>query len=138
MASTMKQADAKSGMPIAAQERKKTRRTYAAQFKREIVAQCLQTGASVSAIALSHGINANVIRKWLPKGRSAASTAVGLLPVTVSPVGLALSAKARLSEPMPASQTPIELILPEATLRVPPGFDPAELRSILQILATLR
>ena len=134
----MKQADAKSGMTIAAQERHKTRCTYAAQFKCEVVDQCLQPGASVSAIALSHGINANVIRKWLPKGRGAASTGVGLLPVTVSPVGLAVSPKARLSKPMPASQAPIELILPEATLRVPSGFDPAELRSILQILATLR
>lgn len=134
----MKQADTKSGMPIAAQERKKTRRTYAPQFKREIVAQCSQAGASVSAIALSAGINANVIRKWLPKGRCAASSDVALLPVKVSPAGLALSPKARLSKPMPASQAPIELILPEATLRVPSGFDPAELRSILQILATLR
>ena len=99
-------------MPLAAQERKKTRRTYAAQFKREIVAQCLQAGASVSAIALSHGLNANVIRKWLPKGRSAASSGVALLAVKVSPAGLALSPKDRRSKPMPASQAPIELILP--------------------------
>ena len=28
--------------------------------------ECLQPGASVSSVAISHGINANVIRKWLP------------------------------------------------------------------------
>lgn len=27
---------------------------------------CLQPGASVSSVDISHGINANVIRKWLP------------------------------------------------------------------------
>ena len=42
------------------------RRTYSRLFKAEVAAQCLMPGASVSAIALSHGINANVIRKWLP------------------------------------------------------------------------
>lgn len=30
-------------------------------------AQCLQPGASVAAVAMSHRINANVVRKWLPR-----------------------------------------------------------------------
>ena len=46
------------------------RRTYSKQFKAEVAAQCLMPGASVSAIALSHGINANVVRKWLPLYRN--------------------------------------------------------------------
>jgi hypothetical protein len=33
---------------------------------------------------------------------------------------------------------PIELILNDATVRLPAGFDPAELHSIVQILATFR
>ena len=32
----------------------------------QVVQECLQPGASVSSVAISHGINANVIRKWLP------------------------------------------------------------------------
>ena len=36
-------------------------RVYSLQFKREVVAQCLAPGASVSAIALSHRINATMI-----------------------------------------------------------------------------
>ncbi|MBD1552846.1 hypothetical protein HAQ06_09800 [Pseudomonas sp. C2L12B] len=28
--------------------------------------ECLQPGATVPSVAISHGINANVIRKWLP------------------------------------------------------------------------
>jgi transposase-like protein len=30
------------------------------------VQECLKPGASVYSVAISHGINANVIRKWLP------------------------------------------------------------------------
>ncbi|WP_178113338.1 MULTISPECIES: hypothetical protein [unclassified Pseudomonas] len=28
--------------------------------------ECLKPGATVYSVAISHGINANVIRKWLP------------------------------------------------------------------------
>ncbi|MDF5910288.1 transposase [Pseudomonas aeruginosa] len=34
-------------------------------FKAQVVQECLQPGATVSSVAISHGINANVIRKWL-------------------------------------------------------------------------
>ena len=79
----MKIADAKiSGVLARPAVKRMTRRTYPRQFKREVVAQCLAPGASVSAVALSHGINANVIRKWLPQGdlRIATGTAT-MLPV---------------------------------------------------------
>jgi hypothetical protein len=36
------------------------------------------------------------------------------------------------------ARAPIELTLAGATLRLPPGFDAQELRSIVQILAALR
>ena len=42
------------------------RSSYPKLFKAQVVQECLQPGASVSSVAISHGINANVIRKWLP------------------------------------------------------------------------
>ena len=42
------------------------RSSYPKPFKAQIVRECLQPGASVSSVAINHGINANVIRKWLP------------------------------------------------------------------------
>lgn len=41
------------------------RRYFSAEHKRRVVEQCLQPGASVSGIALAHGFNANLVRKWL-------------------------------------------------------------------------
>ena len=42
------------------------RSSYPKSFKAQVVQECLQPGASISSVAISHGINANVIRKWLP------------------------------------------------------------------------
>ena len=42
------------------------RSSYPKSFKAQVVQECLQTGATISSVAIHHGINANVIRKWLP------------------------------------------------------------------------
>ena len=41
------------------------RRTHSPEFKALVLAACAQPGTSVAAVALSHGLNANVVRKWL-------------------------------------------------------------------------
>ena len=129
----MKIADAKIGVPAAMPEAGRTRRTYARQFKSEVIEQCLVPGASVSAIALDHGINANVIRKWLPRPGSAT-----MLPVTVESAPAVTRPGCAMNTTHRAQRPPIELTLAGATVRVPAGFDPQELRSIVQILAALR
>jgi len=135
----MKIADAKISVPRAAPQTNRSRRTYAQHFKQEIVAQCLIPGASVSAIALSHGINANVIRKWLPRREPETAAALAtMLPVTVEPVAQEVTRKAPAQVTLGAARPAIELSLAGATVRLPAGFDPAELRSIVQILAALR
>lgn len=41
------------------------RRFFSEAHKRAVVAKCLVPGASVSAIALAHGFNTNLVRKWI-------------------------------------------------------------------------
>ena len=41
------------------------RRVHTSEFKAQILAECRQPGASVSAVAIAHGLNTNVVRKWL-------------------------------------------------------------------------
>ena len=42
-----------------------SRRRHSAELKAAVLAQCEAGGASVAAIALSHGLNANLVRKWM-------------------------------------------------------------------------
>lgn len=42
-----------------------TRRQFSSEFKAGIVAACQEPGASVAQVAMSHGINANLVHKWI-------------------------------------------------------------------------
>lgn len=44
---------------------RRTHRTYSAQFKADLVAACQRPGSSIAALALQHGMNANVLHRWL-------------------------------------------------------------------------
>lgn len=44
---------------------KSQRRVHGAEFKAQVLAECQQPGASVAAVALAHGLNINLVRKWL-------------------------------------------------------------------------
>ena len=62
------------------------RGSYPKPFKAQVVQECLQPGASVSSVAISHGINANVIRKWLPLYRDQLPAALpAFVPARVTP-----------------------------------------------------
>ncbi|KIF60314.1 IS66-like element accessory protein TnpA [Pseudomonas fluorescens] len=52
------------------------RSSYPKPFKAQVVQECLQPGATLSSVAISHGINANVIRKWLPLYRDQSPAAL--------------------------------------------------------------
>lgn len=49
--------------PIAKPRRR--RRTYTAQFKAELVAQCMDPTVSQAAVAIEHDMNPNVLRRWV-------------------------------------------------------------------------
>lgn len=44
---------------------KSSRRVHGAEFKAQVLEECRQPGASVAAVALAHGLNVNLVRKWL-------------------------------------------------------------------------
>jgi transposase len=52
----------------------KTRRRYGAQFKAMVLAQCDEPGASVAQVAMSHGINDNVVHRWRQLARQSEAT----------------------------------------------------------------
>jgi len=44
---------------------RRRRRSHSAQFKAEVIQACAEPGVSVAAVALAHGLNANLVRRWL-------------------------------------------------------------------------
>ncbi|HDS1705619.1 TPA: transposase [Pseudomonas putida] len=45
---------------------KRQRNSYPKSFKAQVAQECLQPDVSIASIALRHGINANLARKWIP------------------------------------------------------------------------
>ena len=45
------------------------RREYSAQFKTSVLEQCRLPGASLSGVALHHGIQPNLVQRWMREDR---------------------------------------------------------------------
>lgn len=64
-----------------------SRRRYNAQLRAQVMAECDAPGASVAKVAMSHGINANVVHRWRQlarEGRTALPSATGeFVPVSL-------------------------------------------------------
>ncbi len=81
----------------------KTRRRYDARIKSQILAECEAPGASVAKVAMSHGINDNVVHRWRQLAREAGAVSVAAAPTFV-PVALPAP-----PEPVAAADVHIEL-----------------------------
>ena len=92
------------------------RRVHSAQFKAQILAECRQPDASVAAVAISHGLNPNVVRKWLAgqnlkrMGAAVSATAPQVPTLQFVPVELARSEHrlANIPESQPAIRIELE------------------------------
>ncbi len=60
-----------------------TRRRHGAELKAQILSECAQPGASVASIAMSHGINANVVHKWRRLENAGSAPVASFIPVAL-------------------------------------------------------
>jgi transposase len=44
---------------------RRRRREHSAEFKAQVVAACNSPGVSIAAVAMAHGVNANLARRWV-------------------------------------------------------------------------
>lgn len=88
--------------PLVVGRKRDGRHCYDPEAKRELVEACLRPGVSVAGMALEHGINANLLRKWIDDYRKAAASVTAgaslpafapVVPIAVvpEPAGSALS-----------------------------------------------
>ena len=71
----------------------KTRRRHDDELKAMVLAECSAAGSSVARVAMSHGLNANLVHKWRrDSARSSApaaapSSPAGFVAVALPPAG---------------------------------------------------
>jgi transposase len=68
---------------------RRTRREYSAELKAQVVQACRQPGASVASVAMAHGINANIVHRWLrePSRALAFAKPGAFVPINLAPAG---------------------------------------------------
>jgi len=68
-------------------EQSRKRRRYSPELKAQIVTECDAPGASVAKVAMSHGINANILHGWRKLARRAESAMAQqeFVPVALAP-----------------------------------------------------
>jgi len=110
--------------------RRNGRTVYDREAKRELVRRVLQPGVSLAGTALAHGINANLLRRWVVletgKASRAARREASLLPVAVA------------AEPKPDAamlEGWIEIVLAGATLRIRGRVEVESLRAVIACVA---
>ena len=62
------------------------RRNHSIEFKTDLVTMCNEPGVSVSAVAQAHGVNANLLRRWMKQYPLAAHIPVAPAPAKLVPV----------------------------------------------------
>ena len=73
------------------------RRFYSPELKLQVVRTCAQPGASIAGVALQHGINTNIVHRWI---REHSQGTVVIQPQTFVPVTLS-------TEPEPVASKPV-------------------------------
>ena len=128
-------------MPRQDTQARPARRRYTEAFRRELVERCQQPGASVSAIALENGINANVVFRWRREHLRAISGARhGTAQAVLLPVKLTAATPtepASMSSRSPAPTGVIEIEIGTARVRLRGSVDEANLRCVLHSLKAI-
>ena len=113
------------------------RREHSAEFKQELVARSLQPGVSVAAIAMEHGINANLLFGWRRRHLEV-QACPAVQPAVLLPVSIEAPARAVPQDaPGPAPRTvagSIEIDIGNARVRLRGAIDEASLRIVLSTL----
>ena len=94
-------------IPASLMEPGRARRRYSKEFKAELVEQCRGLGVSMARVAMAHGINANLLRRWVVE---ATGQALGPATSVVSGVDTAVSPAAeRQVSPATTTFVPVKV-----------------------------
>lgn len=87
-------SEARTGIP--------KRRFYSPELKLQVIGACAQPGASIAGVALKHGINTNIVHRWLREHSQGTLTAQ---PRAFVPVTLESTSEVAKPEPVAVAAT---------------------------------
>jgi transposase len=87
------------------QVNQKPRRRHSEQFKAQVLAACAEPGASISAVALSFGVNANLVHQWR-RGRGFKANQAAALGPAREPAAQFVALSLPAPTPTPSSAAP--------------------------------
>jgi transposase len=101
---------------------------YSRAGKRALVEQALRPGVSTARLAMTHGVNANLLRKWIRAYQTTQDAPrdlamPALLPVLTPP-----------TMPSVASASSLEIMIGGATIRLSGAVDAQQLRTVMDCL----
>ena len=123
---------------LVAKQGAKGRRTYNAAAKQALGEMCRLPGVSVSRLALTHGVNANLLRRWAVQYSPTAKLPLAGVATAQKQAAL-VSVSTEIEAPAPNApvihDTFIEIAFAAVTVRVHGPVDSALLKTVLDCLA---
>ncbi len=112
---------------------------YDKEAKRELVEASMQPGVSISRMALQHGVNANLLRKWIDDYRRRREVEADLQATEAKAETAQSAFMPVVAVKVPAKTSPVrvEARLPNGVKLDLSGLGQDDLSSILQTLSTL-
>ena len=116
--------------------RAKKRRTYSAEFKQQIVQACKAPNVSIASVALQHGLNTNLVSKWIRL--IDAKPGNDRSPLPNKPAFIALSCSAPLDPtPTPTDMLTVQITLPHSTAEIGLKWQVSEISALAELLKAL-
>ena len=112
----------------------KKRRTYSAEFKQQIVQACKAPDVSIASVALQHGLNTNLVSKWIRL--IDAKLGNDRSPLPNKPAFIALSCSAPL-DPTPTDMLTVQITLPHSKAEIGLKWQTSEIPALAELLKAL-
>jgi len=112
----------------------KKRRTCSAECKQQIVQACKAPDVSIASVALQHGLNTNLVSKWirLIDGKPGNDRS----PLPNKPAFIALSCSAPL-DPTPTDMLTVQITLPHSKSEIGLKWQVSEISALGELLKAL-
>ena len=114
----------------------KKRRTYSADFKQQIVQACKAPDVSIASVALQHGLNTNLVSKWIRL--IDAKPGNDRSPLPNKPAFIALSCSAPLDPtPTPTDMLTVQITLPHSKAEIGLKWQVSKISALAELLKVL-